>query len=321
MKMHFKSKFEEPMVDMIRFKEALGFSRGSYLKFFLNFDRFCVTRFPGESVLTKEIVMEWARMKRSESSNGLKRRLIAIRQFGKYLKSIGVSAYVVPSDMIGSYKPFIPCIFTDSELNAFFHASDCIPPHRHSPLRELTVPVLFRLLYSCGLRPNEARDLKRANIDLETGTVKIIQTKAHKDRTIVIATDMLKLCRKYDALAGSTISKEREYFFQRSDSAHYTTEWIQKHFRMCWNIAKITEFRGLRPRVYDLRHNYATRVLQKWLDEGRDLYQSIPYLSTYMGHAEFSRTAYYIHLLPERLVRSPAIDWVKLNDLIPEART
>jgi len=58
--------------------------------------------------------------------------------------------------------------------------------------------------------------------------------------------------------------------------------------------------------------------MMKWLDEGADINAKLPYLSRYMGHSSFSDTAYYIHLLPEHLVRSSAIDWAKLNSLIPE---
>jgi len=315
----FNSLFAKQMNDMIQFKEALGYSRGSYYASLLNFDRFCKLHFPNESVLTKELVMEWGRKKNSENVNGVKRRMIAIRQFGKYLNSVNVKAYVVPSEMIGSFKPFQAYVFTDAELKAFFQASDRISVHKLSPLRQVIVPVLFRLLYCCGLRPNEVRDLRRSDINLETGSLDVKETKAHKDRTIVIAQDILKLCRKYDMLMNS-VYMDRQYFFQRPDGIPYTSEWVQKHFWMCWNIAGITEFHGSRPRVYDFRHNYATRILQKWMDEGKDIYTCLPYLSAYMGHSDFSQTAYYIHLLPERLTQTSTIDWKKFESLIPEVR-
>ena len=44
----------------------------------------------------------------------------------------------------------------------------------------------------------------------------------------------------------------------------------------------------------------------------------LPYLSAYMGHSNFSDTAYYIHLMPENLLASAAVDWEKLDALIPE---
>jgi integrase len=70
--------------------------------------------------------------------------------------------------------------------------------------------------------------------------------------------------------------------------------------------------------VYSLRHRYATTVLMKWLNEGANLNAKLPYLSAYMGHTHFSDTAYYIHLLPENLIRSAAIDWNHFSNLIPE---
>jgi len=59
-------------------------------------------------------------------------------------------------------------------------------------------------------------------------------------------------------------------------------------------------------------------MMMKWLDEGADLFAKLPYLSAFMGHTHFSNTAYYIHLLPENLIRSSAIDWSHFSDLIPE---
>ena len=66
---------------------------------------------------------------------------------------------------------------------------------------------------------------------------------------------------------------------------------------------------------YDLRHNFATRTLHKWIEQGLDINEYIPYLSTYMGHASFSSTFYYIHLLPEKL---SLMNFTNCNGIIPE---
>ena len=55
-----------------------------------------------------------------------------------------------------------------------------------------------------------------------------------------------------------------------------------------------------------------------WLDEKQDLNAMLPYLQAYMGHETLAATAYYIHLLPEKLVKSSGIDWEALHELIPE---
>ena len=43
----------------------------------------------------------------------------------------------------------------------------------------------------------------------------------------------------------------------------------------------------------------------------------LPYLRTYMGHEKFADTAYYIHILPENLLRSPGVDWNRLDAIVP----
>lgn len=316
MKDSFKSCFAQQMEDFIQYKKALGYARSSYEKFLAIFDRFCLGAFPEEKSLTQQLVMQWVCLRPSETANGVKRRMVAIREFGKYLNAIGIEAYVLPPEMIGPFKPFFPYLFSDEELTAFFEAADSMAPHKLSPYREYTVPVLFRLLYCCGLRPHEVRLIRCSDVNLETGSIYISDTKVHKDRIVVMSPDMQSLCRKYDARMRS-IQRNREYFFSSPQGDSYSVNWVQRQFRNCW--IKAGNFRGAAmPRVYDCRHNYATRTLMKWLDEGRDLYTWLPYLSAYMGHAQFSHTAYYIHLLPERLVKTSAIDWARFSSLIPE---
>ncbi len=306
------------MDDFIRFKEALGYTRSSYAKFLAHFDCFCLNNFPEETSLTKDLLMQWARLRPQENTNGLKRRMIAIREFGKYLNYIGIDAYIIPSKIIGAFKPFFPYLFSDEELSAFFAAADNMPPHKLSPYRQYIVPVIFRLLYCCGLRPREVRLIKCSDIDLETGRIHIRDTKVHKERTVVMSCDMLSLCKKYEAIM-CTIQKNRDYFFPHPNGTPYCAYWAQNQFWKCWEIAGIRHFQGTTtPRVSDFRHNYATRILMKWVDEGRDLYAWLPYLSTYMGHSEFSKTTYYIHPIPERLMKTSAIEWTKFSDMIPE---
>lgn len=316
----FKSLFAQQMEDFIQYKISLGYSRSSYEKFLALFDCFCLRNYPAERLLTQQLVMQWVRLRPNETANGLKRRAIAIREFGKYLNAIGTEAYLPHPEMIGPPKPFYPYLFSDDELAAFFGAADTIPPHKLSPYREYVVPVLFRLLYCCGLRPHEVRLIRSDDINLETGSIYIRDTKRHRDRIVMMSHDMQALCQKYDTRMRAVLHN-RDYFFLSPQGTSYPVNWVQNQFRFCWKKAGIHTFRGAtRPRVYDFRHNYATRTLMMWLEEGRDLYTWLPYLSTYMGHSELSCTAYYIHLLPERLVGTSAIDWARFANLIPEVK-
>jgi integrase len=214
------SAFADQIMDMLEFKETLGYSRSSYDKFLLNFDRFCVGIYPGQNTLTQEIVSHWAIAKPSENAAGVTRRLIAIREFGKYLVSVGRDAYIIPSELVGGFKKFVPYIYTDEELTRFFYGADNLPYHKLSPLREYTAPVLFRLMYCCGLRPAETRLLKRAEVNFAEQVILISESKSHKDRVVTVDPNVMALCEKYDYIA-NIMFPDRDYFFPSSNGGLY----------------------------------------------------------------------------------------------------
>ena len=45
----------------------------------------------------------------------------------------------------------------------------------------------------------------------------------------------------------------------------------------------------------------------------------LPFLRAYMGHEHFEDTAYYIHILPERLISSSGVNWDAIDSVMPEA--
>ncbi|MTW88414.1 tyrosine-type recombinase/integrase, partial [Virgibacillus dakarensis] len=154
--------------------------------------------FPNEHTLTSDIVMSWASLKENEHPNGLMRRITPIRQLAKYMKSIGIDAYVLPSNIPKKQIRYVPHIFTSQELSEFFKAVDSCQVSAFSPGRHLVIPVFFRLLYSCGLRSSEARMLQVSDVDFKLGSVFIRESKGHKDRIIYLSDDMLHLCKMYD---------------------------------------------------------------------------------------------------------------------------
>ncbi|MDE6516594.1 MAG: hypothetical protein K2L18_01920, partial [Acetatifactor sp.] len=64
-----------------------------------------------------------------------------------------------------------------------------------------------------------------------------------------------------------------------------------------------------------LRHAFAARNLIKWIDNGLDVNNLLPYLSTYMGHSELNSTFYYIHLLSERIRNPAGVDWKQFSSI------
>ena len=55
-------------------------------------------------------------------------------------------------------------------------------------------PVLFRLIYCCGLRNNEACSLKICDVDPENGLITLYRTKGNKDWIVYLADDERDMC-------------------------------------------------------------------------------------------------------------------------------
>ncbi len=307
----FRSRFADDIKGMVAYKMSLGHKADSYEWDLQNFDRYCAEYHPDAETLTKEIVFGWCHAGKENGKSAY--RANAIRNFGKYLVAIGKEAYILPAEIFVSQKAEIPYLFTDTELERFFKATDCYPHRDNSPLLEYIIPVIFRLQYACGLRPQEVRLLKRTDFDFRKNTLYISESKWCKDRCLPVSAEIMILCKKYDAIA-QEIFPERIYFFPSRNGTLYTHGWLTAAFHKCWKLSGNDG--SSKPCVpYDLRHNFATRTLLRWAEEGKDFEVYLPYLSAYMGHASFHSSYYYVHLLPEKLA---ALDFMGSNGIIPE---
>lgn len=315
----FISIFADDIEAMLSYREALGFSKRTYERALLSIDRYVADNHPEALNLSREIVTGWINGHIEKSLYGIANKATAIRLLGKYLSAIGKESYILPDEYVTAPKStFTPYVFTDDELARLFHAIDRLPKTSSNPLASKIPPVLFRLIYTCGLRPNEGRELLRENVNFKTGELYITKTKRKKDRIVVMSDDMLGLCKKYNAVLDS-LKISSKYFFPDKKGQAYTMPRLDRLFKNCWEEANPTiPFRSLPVvRVYDLRHRFASEALNRWLDEKQNLYNKLPYLQAYMGHDKISETVYYIHILPERLVKSAGVDWDALEAMIP----
>lgn len=318
----FRSNLREYITGFIEQKHALGFPYLDSERIIANFDRFCAEKYPNETTITKEMGLNWATMRDGEGKKSLSTRIGVVRELARFLRREGVETYIIPTELGKSPSTrYQPHIFTDNELRRIFKASDRLVPSKHDPTCHLVAPVLLRLLYTCGLRPIEGRLIRRDNIDLNNGTLLIPESKGHKDRVVVISYSMTALCRKYDAVM-RIIKPDSEYFFPANRKLPaFCHHWVSDTLWRCWEAAGIGEYTGNKPRPYDFRHTFATKILYRWLKEGRHLDNCLPYLSAYMGHAHFEHTAYYIHLIPEYFPQMAQMDLGQFADLLPEVES
>jgi len=310
MSYELQSGFSGFIKDTIEYRAVMGHGTKSYKDYLANFDRFCVKHYPKETILTEEIALNW-----SNDANGkdLIKRMSVLRGFGRHLLAEGQPTYIIPTSFNPKKKAAdLPYIFNDDELKRFFEATDRYPQSYRSPLLEYTVPTIFRLQFSCGLRPQEVRLLKRLDFDFNNNTIYIADGKHRKDRKLPVDTSIMRMCRNYDKIV-ETNAPDRTYFFSSPTGKAYSKDWLICHFDKCWEMSGNVGGRG-KCTPYTLRHNFATQILMLWMEEDKDIDSLVAYLSEYLGHDSFEATYYYVHLIPKRLSKMP---FMSVDGIIP----
>lgn len=220
----FHCAFGQYISDFIQEKHTLGFPYIESERVLRCFDKFCTDNFPAEPALSAEIGNAWAVINPTEKSASFQNRLGPVRELAKYMNRVGKTAYVIPPELSPKTDPpYQPHIFTEEELKAFFHEADSYPVNPRSRIRHLQIPVYFRLLFCCGLRPQEARLIKLENLSLQAKTLIIPESKGHRDRMVVIPEELVRVLKKYYPFLKNEFPQS-EYLFpcQRFGGAAYT---------------------------------------------------------------------------------------------------
>lgn len=298
---------------MMEWRAAAGYAPGAYRHTLPRFIDYVGERWPDDEAVTSGMVDGWLAHSAYQSAASQAKFVSCLRILARFSNFLGRGDFVPGDEYSIRQVRYQPHLFTDAELVALFDALDSVSGvgsgRRLVP--ELVLPVWTRLLYCCGMRPQEPPSLLRADVDLESGDVWVRQAKRHRDRHLIVSPDMRRLMARYD---DAVSSPGRTWFFERWDGGPYTTEWYWGHWRRAVDGCGV-EWGDPRPRPYDLRHAFCSRVLAGWMDSGEDAMSLMPALSAFVGHAELDSTLYYVHLLPDRLRASPGVDWQSLNDV------
>jgi integrase len=159
-------------------------------------------------------------------------------------------------------SPFCPAIFVcyQNLLRCYriFANSDRLCPRRYSTI-PLVIPVILRILYSCGLRISEAVSLQNKNVDMEKGVLEIKNSKFGKDRLVPMSQSMVNICRQYYRVLHKHSSID-DYFFMKADREPVTRNNVYRRFReILWESGISHGGKGNGPRLHDLRHTCQRR--------------------------------------------------------------
>jgi integrase len=184
-----------------------------------------------------------------------------------------------------------PRILSEAELASFIDACSFISPR--IPFRGLTMATLIGLLASTGLRSGEVVRLDRGDVDLTRGVILIRKTKFRKDRLVPIHPTTQAALRRYARERDTVFPRPKdEGFFLSSRGCRLSAAGLQSNFAKARKLAGLDDGKPLRP--HDLRHRFAVTRLRLWHQQRADVQALLPLLATYLGHASYSDTAYYL---------------------------
>jgi len=248
--------------------------------------------------LTKELVEAYITHRPGEKQKTQFLRASTVRCFGKYLVRCGMDAYVLPYGLLAAKKyDFVPYVFSTKDVARFMDAANSLPPNAYSPQRHIVIPMIFKLIYGCGLRISEARKLLVEDVDLQEGVLLVRATKFNKDRYVPMAQSLLQRCRSYAARA-VVGNNAKSPFLPSPSRGFYCCGTIEYAFHQCLAIAGIPHTDD-GPNVHSLRHSFAVHNLMRWGAQEKDVNVLLPYLSAYMGHEDLRGTERYLRMTIE----------------------
>ena len=210
------------------------------------------------------------------NSGFFKCRLVA-SSVSFFFKQVLKRPYDLPSKLYPRKQFKLPNVMTTDEI--------CQLLNHVGSIKQKAIVQFF---YSTGVRLEECRHIKIADIDSKNMRVKVVSGKGNKDR--------------YTLLSLTTLHTLREYFIKHRPVTYLFEGQTKGSANHCRSIQHTVEqamkqasLRDKGYNVHTLRHSFATHLL----DTGTDLHT----IKELLGHSNISTTMIYLHLQTRRCSR------------------
>lgn len=270
-------------------RRAAGFRLRSTERYLRYFTRFASAR--GESHVRGQTAVEWAGQARTEAERY--RRLRTVTHFARFMRIEDPRHELPPEGVFrGNHQRPTPYLVTDDELQRLLAYTRCLRPA--GSLRPHTYSTLFTLLAVTGLRPSEALALRLHDITPE-GLV-IRDTKFGQSRFVPVHATTLEALDRY-CQCRCRIAGQVDHLFVSLKRRPLSLGSATRTFRQVLKAAGLPERPG-HPRLYDLRHRFATRALETGPASRELISQHRLALATYLGHSHITYTYWYLEQTP-----------------------
>lgn len=250
-----------------------------------------------EKKLNEQTVENWIQGL-SGKTHTIAGKVSQLRLFCKYLHTSGIDAYIPPA-----YKTrdeYVPYLFSDEECEQIFCAVDNIDfsVNQTNLWIQIELPVILRLLYSCGLRLGETISIQIQNIDFDGGFLILRRTKNQKERLVPLSSSMLEILSCYCVVMNMKKTSAAYLFPGKNLDTPISEKAVRRQFDRLMKILQISgearqpHERG--PCMHCFRHTFAFKSFAKAESAGRSLNDSVPFLSIYLGHKNLDETEKYL---------------------------
>ncbi|MDW3687800.1 tyrosine-type recombinase/integrase [Cupriavidus sp. CV2] len=284
----------------IELKQALGRDFARERRVLETIETFMIRT--GATDWTQSAFEQWCRTFAHLSPTVRRDWMRIARNFCLYLRRTEPTCFAPDvGDFPRPHQPVQPHIFTDPEIIRLLQAAAKLKPVPRSPLRPEIFHLAIVLLNTTGMRRGELANLTIADYDQRTRSLLVREAKFHRSRYLPLSTDASLEVETYLA------TRRQCHLPMEADSPLLWNRYCNG-YSGCGlgdGIHELIRESGIRttdgrlPRVHDMRHSFAIRVLLRWYKAGVDVQVKLPALATYMGHVSIASTEYYLPFVPE----------------------
>lgn len=286
---NFKSIFKNELNYFIKYKRGLGLKYEKEISRLKYIDNILYEVKLKSKIITKETFYKLVERNKMQGEN-YARQYGVTKDFCKYLISNEYKNIYYEDKKFNIINNYKPVIFANEEILLLFQTMDKYK-ERYKGRKYYRLYycycILFRLLYSCGLRVSEAIKITIDDINFNENTINIIDSKRHISRIIVFSDSMKKCLEDYIELFDITDG----LLFKSSINEKISCKSLRKYYKRLLSLSNLNN----NSHIHDLRHLFCNCALNQMLEKGYDENVVIVYLYKYMGHKTIIETQYYLH--------------------------
>jgi integrase/recombinase XerD len=275
----------------VSLRQTLGYKLRDLSANLRAFTKFAAEK--GDTHIRVSTAMDWAVEAPSPHTRHIRLRDVA--RLARFLHAED-PIHEIPSNLLHwSYRRSLPYIYAPQEIVQLIAAARRL--RDSDPLRRQVYATMLGLIAATGLRISEALELRLENV-LPTGVLQIRHAKFGKSRLLPLhptaATALDGYLKERRCLA---VTDDHVFLSAGNQRIHSTM--ADYTFRRICRLAAIAPSRTRPPRIHDIRHTFATRVLEQCSMRREVVARHFVALATYMGHADIAHTYWYLEATPE----------------------